>query len=256
MSPPRAPTPRPPPCALPRDNEARALISRWAERPDRWPPPPEASAGGAGWRLDPHPLPDEPLAPPLSWEGLRARGEGKMLGLLLCETPEGEGGLLRAFSGQLDGAWARAGWAPPLFEGARFAPASWRAQLALHALTEALAAPALSPEARAALMGARRDVSRALTREIHEAYTLTAPGGARRSLYALWPAAPTGTGECCAPKLLCRAHALGWRPVGLAEVWWGASRGRFEEGRLYPPCEERCAPLWGWLAGEAPPAAP
>jgi hypothetical protein len=242
-SPPASLHASPPLYTLPHNEEARALIRRWAESPEAWPPPERA-----GWRLDPHPLTDEPLAPPLRWEQLRAAGEGKMLGLLLCETPEGERGLLRAFSGQLAGAWVRAGWAPPLFELARFAAASWRTQLALHALTEALTEPHLSAEARATLKGARREVSRALTREIHEAYTLTTRGGERRSLYALWPEAPTGTGECCAPKLLCRAHALGWRPLGLAEVWWGAPQGRFEAGGLYAPCEERCAPLWGWLS--------
>lgn len=40
-----------------------------------------------------------------------------------------------------------------------------------------------------------------------------------------WLGFPTGTGDCCAPKLLHEAARRGLRPVALAEVWFGADGG-------------------------------
>ena len=34
---------------------------------------------------------------------------------------------------------------------------------------------------------------------------------------------PSGSGECCAPKLLQYAYANGMRPMAMAEFWWGTS---------------------------------
>jgi tRNA pseudouridine32 synthase/23S rRNA pseudouridine746 synthase len=50
---------------------------------------------------------------------LETPGSGKMFGVLVVETPEGELGFLRAFSGMLNGRWEVAGFAPPLFDCAR-----------------------------------------------------------------------------------------------------------------------------------------
>ena len=44
---------------------------------------------------------------------------------------------------------------------------------------------------------------------------------------------PTGTGECCAPKLLQEAALRGIRPLGMAEFWWGPT----------PPAMARERPL-------------
>lgn len=56
---------------------------------------------------------------------------------------------------------------------------------------------------------------------------------------------PTGTGDCCAPKLLSYAFAQGLQIESMDEVYYGGNApeknpaGK-ESGKSYPPCDERC----------------
>ena len=75
---------------------------------------------------------DEPLCQPVDWRLLREGGEGKMFGLLSACDERGRLYYLRAYSGQLQGAWLRAGWAPPLFDPQHVALDSWETQGRLH----------------------------------------------------------------------------------------------------------------------------
>lgn len=60
---------------------------------------------------------------------------------------------------------------------------------------------------------------------------------------------PTGTGDCCAPKLLdyCFAHQL--IPVSMCEVFYGKSTQNKIAGEKYPPCDERCGILLPEMLG-------
>ena len=51
---------------------------------------------------------------------------------------------------------------------------------------------------------------------------------------------PTGTGDCCAPKLLSYAFENGLEPVSMDEVFYGRSAKSKINGQSYPPCDERC----------------
>lgn len=60
---------------------------------------------------------------------------------------------------------------------------------------------------------------------------------------------PSGAGECCAPKLLQTAYLRGWRPVSIAEYWYGKPKGgeiRIH-GCHYPACRGKCLPVLGWM---------
>ncbi len=56
---------------------------------------------------------------------------------------------------------------------------------------------------------------------------------------------PSGSGDCCAPRLLNFAFANGFRPISMAEFWVGQSpRGEIRvDGQFYPACQPKCAPL-------------
>ena len=60
---------------------------------------------------------------------------------------------------------------------------------------------------------------------------------------------PTGTGDCCAPKLLHYAATHNLKPLAMAEFWWGESsvNGEKIQGEFYGACVERCQPLMGFL---------
>lgn len=51
---------------------------------------------------------------------------------------------------------------------------------------------------------------------------------------------PTGTGDCCAPKLLSYAFSHNLQPVSMDEVFFGRNSKNKTNGQSYPPCDERC----------------
>jgi tRNA pseudouridine32 synthase / 23S rRNA pseudouridine746 synthase len=106
----------------------------------------------------------------------------------------------------------------------------------------------------------RKLLSRQLQTLLHESYWLTNFAGESRPLQQLMPqnSIPTGTGDCCAPKLLHYAATQGLKPLAMAEFWWGphSPNGDKVQGNFYGACAERCQPLMGFLlAGTTSPTA-
>lgn len=60
---------------------------------------------------------------------------------------------------------------------------------------------------------------------------------------------PSGAGECCGPKLLQAAYLRGWKPVSMAEYWYGRPKGGEVRihGSHYPACRGKCLPVLGWM---------
>ena len=97
----------------------------------------------------------------------------------------------------------------------------------------------------------RKALSRQLQTQMHAVYSLTNFYGQSLSLQQLIPGGlmPTGTGDCCAPKLLHYAATHSLKPLAMAEFWWGrpsADRDKVP-GEFYGACTERCQPLMGFL---------
>ncbi|MFN6513034.1 MAG: pseudouridine synthase [Nostoc sp. CreGUA01] len=96
----------------------------------------------------------------------------------------------------------------------------------------------------------RKALSRQLQTQMHASYSLTNFAGRSQSLQQLMPEGlPTGTGDCCAPKLLHYAATHHLKPLAMAEFWWGASSVNQDkiQGKFYGACAERCQPLMGFL---------
>jgi tRNA pseudouridine32 synthase / 23S rRNA pseudouridine746 synthase len=94
----------------------------------------------------------------------------------------------------------------------------------------------------------RKIRSRQLQEQMHDAYRLMNFLGTSSSLRELMPAGiPTGTGDCCAPKLLHYAASQGLKPIAMAEFWWGEASQDKLQGEFYGACEERCQPLMGFM---------
>lgn len=60
---------------------------------------------------------------------------------------------------------------------------------------------------------------------------------------------PAGAGECAAPKLLQQAYLHGWKPIAMAEFWWGESPKTEirHHGHYYPACKGKCEPILGHM---------
>ena len=60
---------------------------------------------------------------------------------------------------------------------------------------------------------------------------------------------PSGSGECCAPKLLQYAYLHGLQPLAMSEFWYGSSpNGEIRiHGAHYPACRSKCLPILTWM---------
>ncbi|WP_236147164.1 RluA family pseudouridine synthase [Scytonema millei] len=96
----------------------------------------------------------------------------------------------------------------------------------------------------------RKSLSRQLQALMHASYKLSNFAGESLPLQQLMAGSlPTGTGACCAPKLLHYAATHDLKPLAMAEFWWGApsTKGEKVQGEFYGACAERCQPLMGFL---------
>lgn len=96
----------------------------------------------------------------------------------------------------------------------------------------------------------RKRRSSALQQQLFEQFKILNAQGEFKNLYELFAHTPQGTppagaGECAAPKMLQYAYLHGFRPIAMAEFWWGASP-RTEirrHGHFYPACKGKCEPI-------------
>ena len=60
---------------------------------------------------------------------------------------------------------------------------------------------------------------------------------------------PAGAGECSAPKLFQYAFLNKYKPIALAEFWWGKSPKSENKvhKQFYPPCLDKCVPILGFM---------
>ncbi len=102
----------------------------------------------------------------------------------------------------------------------------------------------------AALKQERKALSANVQQRLFQAYSFLNIRGERKSLLDIFGNSaeqqpPSGAGECAAPKLLHYAFLQGWRPVCMAEFWWGESPKSEvrHHGTFYPACRSKCKPI-------------
>lgn len=100
------------------------------------------------------------------------------------------------------------------------------------------------------LKAQRKQMSDTLQRWIFDQYRLLNARGEVRTVNDIFYGSmhatpPSGTGECCAPKLLQWAYSHGLKPMCMAEFWWGKSPKTEVRHHLhfYPACRSKCKPL-------------
>ncbi len=183
---------------------------------------------------------------------LYGEARGKMFGVLVCEKSNGERLTLKAFSGQYNGLWEAEGWVPPLFNVHDF----WQLLNPIEKIIKALGRELTnliseSPEQQKILQE-RKKLSQQLMKQIHGLYRLHNFKNQQYSLTDLFQdnqGIPTGTGDCCAPKLLNFAATKQLKPVGLAEFYWGKTNksATRSQASFYPACASKCGPILGFL---------
>ncbi len=199
-------------------------------------------------------VPEEQASPRFRTDYLYGPARGQMFGVLVCRTSQGALGVLRAFSGQYNSEWSVPGWVPPIVDIQAFNGIVARDDARINAFTRRIAeAEAQGDHAvLPALKEERKALSRRSMADVHALYQVASFRGDSRLLTSIFPpekGIPTGTGECCAPKLLHFAALHGLEPIGLAEFYWGRENrsGTRQHGQLYPSCMDKCYPLLGYM---------
>lgn len=180
---------------------------------------------------------------------------------------------LAAYSGELAGSNKWPWFVPPIYD--LLAPDSYfqQEQAQINALTTAInsygrssvsASKASVPQASTSapsvsipqLKTLRKQRSQALQQWLFRQYRVLNAEGTEADFVDIFshyhttfhrgsPTPPSGSGECCAPKLLQAAYRLGLQPVAIAEFWIG--RSPHDElridGHYYPACSGRCKPI-------------
>jgi hypothetical protein len=205
----------------------------------------------SGCRIDQY-LRAEQADPRFSTSYLFGAARGKMFGVMVAMAPDGERVVLRAFSGQYNGVWKVPGWAGPVFDQNAFHLVHDGKERKIKELGRQIDQQVVGSLQKLELIALRKKMSQQLMANIHTLYRLKNFSGQVALLQEIFlpdMGIPTGTGDCCAPKLLQYAAEHGLVPLGMAEFYWGRANasGSRQHGRFYSSCRTKCYPILGFM---------
>ena len=186
-----------------------------------------------------------------STDYLFGSARGQMLGVLVCVDIDGNEVVIKAFSGQYQGQWLIPGWVPPVCSTEQFNAVIEKSDKQIHELTDTLLEADTADSA--AIQEKRKTLSQYSLKQIYDLYTFRCIDGHEINLSDVFGSKlpPTGTGDCCAPKLLQYAFTHQLHPISMAEFYYGApnSSGTKQHKQFYGPCDARCKPLLKHMLG-------
>lgn len=104
------------------------------------------------------------------------------------------------------------------------------------------------------LEGLRKFLSSELQKRIFESYVLKNANGDKLNMLDVFlreknQLPPAASGECAAPKLFNYAYLNDFKPIALAEFWWGeGSRDKIRKHKhYYPVCKSKCEPILNFM---------
>jgi tRNA pseudouridine32 synthase / 23S rRNA pseudouridine746 synthase len=176
---------------------------------------------------------------------------GKMFGVLVVKTQEGEVGYLSAFSGKLAGGNHHPKFVPPVFDSlteGSFLNLGMLELTEMNSEIKSLKANknTFSNQRIAELKEKRKAHSIALQSRFYDSFSFLNQYGEEKSLRKIFKDningnPPGGAGECAVPKLLQYAFLQKMKPLAMAEFWWGVSpTDQRIHGQFYPVCSDKC----------------
>ena len=176
------------------------------------------------------------------------QGHGFMVGSLVCVNAAGERVVLYAVSGI---AYEAEGTVPSIASPEQIEQALAKNDKEIHELTNKINA------GHDELKEKRTQLTTQSLLNVFSLYTFTRFDGKKITLNEIIQAhggklPPTGTGDCCAPKLLSYAFEHNLQPISMDEVFYGYKGGNTKNktnGTSYPPCDERCGYILPYILG-------
>ena len=202
-------------------------------------------------RIDLNVSKDE-ASPQYSNDCLYGEFRGQMFGVLECENEQGETVILKAYSCQHNGIWNCEGWVPPLVDVDKYNEVMVPIEIEIKKLCRLIDPLDKKDPSRPALVKERKQLSQQLMKDLFKLYYFT---NFRRETvpieeaFSLDKGIPTGTGDCCAPKLLNFAALNNLKPLGISEFYFGLETrsGTRKHGEFYSSCEIKCQPILGFM---------
>ncbi len=170
---------------------------------------------------------------------------GQMFGILVCEDKEGNEVILKAFSGQYDGKWIIPGWVGPVADPEAYGQVVNEHDARLHELTDLInGGDAVD---RPSLVLKRKELSQVVLKQLYSLYRFRCIDGTTKTFADIFGTKlpPTGTGDCCAPKLLHWAFTHSLHPISISEFYYGKPNRSLSRKHkaFYDPCDDKCQPL-------------
>ncbi|MGD9926557.1 MAG: RluA family pseudouridine synthase [Sphaerochaeta sp.] len=173
-------------------------------------------------------------------------GGGGMFGVLVARDQNGNEVLLKAFSGSCMGHLNLPGWVDHLVDEESYHEYLRMFDAPIKEIGR-LAEAASSEQERRLHLTTRSELSRMALSYYRELYRIATLEGNRVRLESIFPGgkAPTGSGDCCAIKLLQYAFTRQLHPISMAEFFFGAPTKDSGRSHLsfYGPCDEKCKPI-------------
>jgi len=184
-------------------------------------------------------------------ESVERKGQGVMLGSLIClDKSTNQNITLYAVSGNnkvincKKNVLCNEVIVPSIVSIESINEALQENDLLIHQLTEKIN-NAVDSDERALLIQQRTILTDISLRKVFDLYSFVRFDGKKVSLNEIISEhenhlPPTGTGDCCAPKLLSYAYEHGFVPLSMEEVYYGGETKNKICGHSYDPCNERC----------------
>ena len=189
--------------------------------------------------------------------------KGKMFGVMIVQNTIGEIGFLAAFSGNLAGSNHHNYFVPPVYDLLNPDGYFKEEEAQISALNQLIRTTeenqgelhqACTESTIESLKEERKQRSIALQQWIFHQFRLLNARNEVQDIYQIFEETthrnpPAGTGECAAPKLLQHAYSNGFKPLAIAEFWWGESpKGEIRRhGYYYPACRHKCEPILNFM---------
>lgn len=170
---------------------------------------------------------------------------GMMFGILVCEDIEGNEVVLKAFSGQFCGNWIVPSFVEPNLDVEAFNkivnyydPITKALSQEIHALDKINDFKKIDE-----LSKKRKLISNTTLDKIVDTYHFRTINNKEYTLKDIVKDRnyPSGTGDCCAPKLFGHAFRNYLQPISLSEGFYGLPTKYKEHKKLYAPCKEKCS---------------
>ncbi len=175
-----------------------------------------------------------------------------MFGVMVYLDTAGKTHTAKAFSGQYNGKWQANGWVPPIIDVKEFDELTGSTERKIKSIGREMDKISKETPEHHELGMERKKLSRELMRKIHAIYRIKNFNGETRSIPEIVnnnKGIPTGTGDCCAPKLLNYAARNNLIPISIAEFYYGKENrsGTKIHKNFYPSCSDKCGLILGYM---------